>query len=143
MTSEDWKAYIQVVWVQDFPLKKSNSTNTSNEFIETLIDFWKHCTNGLNSKWLEKYDFSSAMVDLIPSIPGYHKSSQRNKYGHMRLRSLLERYDVKSSKNVYCQSSSIGTIHDNWLNGVLDSFKCKKSNFNLVYPNSLVVNRSK
>jgi tyrosyl-DNA phosphodiesterase 1 len=129
-----------VVWVQDFP--KSKETK-SNEFKETLIDFWKHCTNGLSCKWLDQFDFSNACVDLVPSVPGYHKFENKQKYGHLRLRSLLERNKVQSSKSVYYQASSIGRIYDNWLGEILESFKCEKSNFNLVFPSLEIVSKSR
>jgi tyrosyl-DNA phosphodiesterase 1 len=136
---KDWNIYVQVVWVQDFP--KSKETK-SNEFKETLIDFWKQCTNGLSCKWLDSFDFSNASVDLVPSVPGFHKSENRQKYGHLRLRSLLERNKVHSSKMLYCQASSIGRIYDNWLAEILESFKCEKTNFNLVFPSLDTVSKS-
>lgn len=42
-------------------------------------------------KKLQRVDFSSSQVVLIPSVPGSMKKADRDKYGHMKLRRLLER----------------------------------------------------
>lgn len=42
---------------------------------------------------LRQYDFTSARVALVPSVPGTrpkHKGADLYKYGHMRVRGLLE-----------------------------------------------------
>lgn len=143
LTQADWYAMSQCIFVQDFPLKTSNSTNLS-EFETILFDYWKHMTLGLPHKWLLKYDFSAAKVDLIPSIPGFHKGDDMYKYGHMRIRSLLKKYSITSMQSeVYFQCSSIGSITEKWLEEFCTSLGCRKEKFRLVYPTLQSVHNTK
>ncbi|CAN0317470.1 unnamed protein product, partial [Ectocarpus fasciculatus] len=59
---------------------------------------------------LSAYDFSSANVTLIPSVPGRHKGKDLYKYGHMRVRAVLAREEVHvrpGSHRVAFQAASI------------------------------------
>jgi hypothetical protein len=52
------------------------------------------------------YDYTSARVKLIASVPGYHSGKDLEKYGHMRLRKELskEKIPAKFDKSdVLCQ----------------------------------------
>ena len=42
------------------------------------------------SSAFRRHDFSSARAFLVPSVPGTHTGNDVNKYGHMRVRSLLQ-----------------------------------------------------
>lgn len=46
---------------------------------------------GLDSKPLQAFDYSTARVVLLTSVPGYHKGNSMKKYGHLQLREALKR----------------------------------------------------
>ena len=81
MTDIDWKRLGQVVWVQDFPQRAS-----SNKFVTSFATELREFLEALpvSAKMLDDFDFSSAKVELITSIPGFHKNTRLDKYGHMR-----------------------------------------------------------
>ena len=96
-TETDWKYKIQGVFVQDFPYKESPS---SSEFECSLL---AHCSRIIplgrtaQQQWkdtvqqLKQYDFSSAEVILISSVPGRHTGPTRNKWGQWKLRDELSK----------------------------------------------------
>jgi tyrosyl-DNA phosphodiesterase-1 len=59
---------------------------------------WPGCTTVLpeqgevriNAAFFRKFDFSSATVRLIASVPGYHQGHNLSKWGHMKLRKVLQ-----------------------------------------------------
>lgn len=62
---------------------------------------------------LRAYDFSSASAVLIPSVPGKHSGKNLYKYGHMRVRAVLEREEVHVRPNkhrVLFQPASIMSL---------------------------------
>jgi hypothetical protein len=77
-TQDDFSYKLQGIFTQDFPLKTSTSS-TSSLFESDLLAHCE-CITPVNSKakieWrltlekLRKYDFSSAEVILISSVPG-------------------------------------------------------------------------
>lgn len=140
MTSADWEIYIQTIWVQDFPI---SNTKTTSEFQTILFEHWNLLTCGLPTTWLSKYDFSNAKVDLVPSIPGFHKEKM-NDYGHLRIRSLLKKYNIKKNEgNVIFQFSSFGKLTQNWVKEFCKSVACDESQLKLVFPTFDTVVNSK
>jgi len=112
-----------------FPKKKDKSiqpSNSSGDFEDTLCDYVRSLGLPEFIK-LKGYDFSSASVILIPSVPGYHKGADRLKYGHMKVRSVLEKekmHEKFKTSPIACQFSSLGSLTENWLMGELaDSFR--------------------
>ena len=63
------------------------------------------------------YDLSNTGVKLVACVPGYHKAGDLGRYGHMRLRALLQREPVPASSapTVICQFSSQGSVSEDWL----------------------------
>jgi len=45
---------------------------------------------GSLSELLGRYDYSGTYGHLIPTVPGYHRDINLHKYGHMRIRKILE-----------------------------------------------------
>lgn len=134
LTNFDWDCYTQTIWVQDFPIKMSNSSSNNSiqtQFEKTLLDFWSHLTLKLPAAWLCKYDYSDAKVDLVPSVPGYHSNRQIECYGHMLLRGLIkdrlntEEHDALKQNNVYIQVSSMGSMNTKWLSEFATSLGVK------------------
>jgi tyrosyl-DNA phosphodiesterase-1 len=122
LSTFDWECYTQSIWVQDFPEKTTSSTSSNvTSFEKVLLDFWTHLTLKLPSKWLTKYDFSDAKVELVASVPGYHTGKQMEQYGHMSLRQLIkdnisaEDRKLLKQNNLYYQVSSLGSMNTKWL----------------------------
>ena len=91
LTKEDWNQIHQNVWFQDFPKTK---TPTTSAFGTELMNFIAQLK--LNPKFLMQYDFSIAKASLVCSVPGYHTGADFNKYGHLKLASLVEKTAAKS-----------------------------------------------
>lgn len=130
----------QALYVQDFPVraeKGSCSGGTSCEdafgtdFEQHLKRYLHHC-GGFDPASLDAYDFSSAAVALVASVPGYHMGRKVMDWGHMRLRHLLSMHatalpeEPASSpggglgagaveEGLICQFSSLGSLTPAWL----------------------------
>ncbi|KAJ0735266.1 putative phosphodiesterase I [Helianthus annuus] len=68
----DWNNKSQGLWMQDFPWKHGGSDKGSG-FESDLIDY-----------------LSALKVRLIAFVPGYHSGSNIKKWGHMKIRSVLQ-----------------------------------------------------
>ena len=131
-TEVDWTLKLQGTYVQDFPRKSSAS---SSEFECGLL---AHCDRIVpmgrkaQEQWtttleqLRLYDFSSAEVVLISSVPGRHQGPGRYKWGQWKLREELRQaavtvdedsaYDDKNNitdRTILMQFSSIGSLKNN------------------------------
>ncbi|KAF5828068.1 hypothetical protein DUNSADRAFT_18267 [Dunaliella salina] len=87
---------VQAMYHQDFP-PKDNLSPPSSDFEETFCDYVEQmrlppAEQDLILKAIRLHDFSSARVFLVPSVPGQHSGSALHKYGHMRLRHLLQQH---------------------------------------------------
>lgn len=89
--SIDWDNKSQGVWHQDFGLKllddssdeeKQSKTSSAEKRSRKQLDFETDLTEYLSAlgapvvtfcRELARFDFSTASVALVPSIPGYHK----------------------------------------------------------------------
>ncbi|KAL9667473.1 hypothetical protein QQ045_001834 [Rhodiola kirilowii] len=64
------------------------------------------------------FDYGSAGVRLIGSVPGYHTGANMKKWGHMKLRTMLQEctFPKKFQKSplVY-QFSSLGSLDEKWM----------------------------
>ncbi|KAL0353227.1 UNVERIFIED_CONTAM: Tyrosyl-DNA phosphodiesterase 1 [Sesamum angustifolium] len=127
----DWNNKTQGLWMQDFPWKDQNSTSKGCGFENDLIDYlgalkWHEFNVNLpplgsfsiNPYFFKKFDYSSAVVRLIASVPGYHSGSSLRKWGHMKLRSVLQECtfekQFETSPLVY-QFSSLGSLDEKWM----------------------------
>ncbi|KAF8410690.1 hypothetical protein HHK36_003223 [Tetracentron sinense] len=127
----DWNNKSQGLWMQDFPWKDQNDMNKRCGFENDLIDYlailkWPEFSVNvpilgnvnINSSFFKKFDYSSASVRLVASVPGYHKGPNLNKWGHMKLRTVLQEYvfekEFKKSPLAY-QFSSLGSLDEKWM----------------------------
>ncbi|CAN0913576.1 Tyrosyl-DNA phosphodiesterase 1 [Linum grandiflorum] len=127
----DWNNKTQGLWMQDFPWKDENNTNKGCGFETDLIDYlgalkWPEFTARLpslgsvkiNASFFKKFDYSDARVRLISYVPGYHTGSNMKKWGHMKLKAILQECvfdkEFKSSPLVY-QFSSLGSLDEKWM----------------------------
>ncbi|XP_073005062.1 tyrosyl-DNA phosphodiesterase 1 isoform X1 [Typha latifolia] len=133
----DWNNKTQGLWMQDFPWKDDKISNKGSFFENDLVDYLKTLkwpefsvkippvgNVSINAAFFKKFDYSSAMVRLIASVPGYHMGTNLKKWGHMKLRSVLEecKFDKEFCKSplVY-QFSSLGSLDEKWLNELASS----------------------
>ncbi|KAL0442896.1 UNVERIFIED_CONTAM: Tyrosyl-DNA phosphodiesterase 1 [Sesamum latifolium] len=97
----DWNNKTQGLWMQDFPWKDQNSTSNGCGFENDLIDY-----------------LGALKVRLIASVPGYHSGSSLRKWGHMKLRTVLQECtfekQFEKSPLVY-QFSSLGSLDEKWM----------------------------
>ncbi|CAN0050566.1 unnamed protein product, partial [Laminaria digitata] len=128
--STDVEDKSQGVWYQEFPLRKAETC----DFEESLVDYLEKVGGPAADfgRTLRQYDFGSARVALVPSVPGtgktQHKGAGLHKYGHMRVRSLLSTEKVllnEGGHKVVFQFSSLASLTDSpnqWLAELLSSF---------------------
>ncbi|KAK6590487.1 tyrosyl-DNA phodphodiesterase 1 (tdp1) [Cryptosporidium xiaoi] len=124
----DWKKKSQSIWVQDFP-KENTSKENRCEFKCYLIEFVQSVISDitLNKTWTEiigRFDFNNATAKLIGSIPGhFNAQKERPKWGHLRVKSVLEEIEKKkinkvseeyNTERLIMQFSSIGRISEKW-----------------------------
>ncbi|KAI4295847.1 hypothetical protein L6164_035847 [Bauhinia variegata] len=127
----DWNNKSQGLWMQDFPWKDKNSPNKGSGFENDLVEYlntlkWPEVSikfpnlgdYSINPSFFKKFDYSNAMVRLIASVPGYHTGTSLKKWGHMKLRSLLQECtfdeEFKNSPLVF-QFSSLGSLDEKWI----------------------------
>lgn len=152
LVERDWHKKQQCIWTQKFDLKNHNSSK-SCEFEETLIDYLNRSRLTEDVKECKNYDFSSAAVTLITSVPGRFSSREMLKYGHFKLRRELSRQFSLSGKefnNVLFTFSSVGSLSQDWLNDFQSSVyfskdgwdKHVKSPLKLIWPTTEEVRTS-
>ncbi|CAI9087769.1 OLC1v1021938C1 [Oldenlandia corymbosa var. corymbosa] len=127
----DWNNKSQGLWMQDFPWKDNNTESKRCGFETDLVDYlsslkWPEFNANLpelgsfsiNPSFFKKFDYSSAMVRLIASVPGYHSGTNLKKWGHMKLRSVLQECtfseEFRKSPLIY-QFSSLGSLDEKWM----------------------------
>ncbi|XP_062087520.1 tyrosyl-DNA phosphodiesterase 1 [Humulus lupulus] len=127
----DWNNKSQGLWMQDFPWKEQNKPSNGCPFENDLIDYlgalkWREFSVNLptlgsftiNSSFFKKFDYSNAEVRLIASVPGYHTGNNLKKWGHMKLRTVLQECtfdrEFQRSPLVY-QFSSLGSLDEKWM----------------------------
>ncbi|CAM0906127.1 unnamed protein product [Alopecurus aequalis] len=135
----DWNNKSQGLWMQDFPWKDANDINTNISFENDLVDYlralkWPEFRLNLpvagdvniNAAFFRKFDYSSSTVRLIGSVPGYHVGPNIKKWGHMKLRTVLEEciFDKLFCKSpLIYQFSSLGSLDEKWMS----EFACSLS----------------
>ncbi|KAJ3705221.1 hypothetical protein LUZ61_008926 [Rhynchospora tenuis] len=139
----DWNNKTQGLWMQDFPWKDASILSNRSPFENDLVDYLYALklpelqvnlpsigNVSINAAFFRMFDYSSAKVRLVASVPGYHTGSSLKKWGHMKLRSLLE--ECKFSKE-FCKSpliyqfSSLGSLDEKWLNEFGSSLSAGKT----------------
>lgn len=130
LTNGDWYYWGQIIWFQDFPLKKmDNDSNTNdndnmsnNDFAQYLNEFLKESMPyGYEGKrfWTElninvfDYNYSDCVVDLVASSNGRFKNKEKFQFGMGRLIDLIAYYkeqrpSLKANNSIMIQCSSIG-----------------------------------
>lgn len=127
----DWNNKSQGLWMQDFPWKDQKNSNKGCGFESDLVDYlstlkWPEFSADLHALgrfsigplFFKKFDYTSSAVRLIASVPGYHTGANLKKWGHMKMRSVLQEctFDKQFQKSplVY-QFSSLGSLDEKWM----------------------------
>ncbi|XP_050367388.1 tyrosyl-DNA phosphodiesterase 1 [Argentina anserina] len=127
----DWNNKSQGLWMQDFPWKDQSNPSKGCGFENDLIDYlsalkWPEFSVNLptlgafniNPGFFRKFNYSSAAVRLIASVPGYHTGNNVKKWGHMKLRTVLQEctFDKEFRKSPLAyQFSSLGSLDEKWM----------------------------
>ncbi|OEL28790.1 Tyrosyl-DNA phosphodiesterase 1 [Dichanthelium oligosanthes] len=143
MIHVDWNNKSQGLWMQDFPWKDAKDTNKKVPFENDLVDYlsalkWPEFRVNLpvigdvniNPAFFRRFDYSSSMVRLIGSVPGYHVGPNIKKWGHMKLRSVLEEcvFEKQFCKSpLIYQFSSLGSLDEKWMSEFTYSLSAGKS----------------
>jgi len=95
---QDWGDKTEGVWTQDFPRKAAGAGAPRSSAFEDDLVAYLHATkwpggrlvdgSAAGPESLRAYDFSTARVALVASVPGTHAG---NAFGHRRVKALLER----------------------------------------------------
>ncbi|XP_015695427.1 tyrosyl-DNA phosphodiesterase 1 isoform X2 [Oryza brachyantha] len=139
----DWNNKTQGLWMQDFPWKDTKDVNKNVSFENDLIDYlsaikWPEFRVNLrvvgdvniNAAFFRKFDYKSSSVRLIGSVPGYHVGPNIKKWGHMKLRSVLEgcTFEQQFCKSpLIYQFSSLGSLDEKWMSEFACSLSAGKS----------------
>uniref|UniRef100_A0A6N2KX78 PNK FHA domain-containing protein n=1 Tax=Salix viminalis TaxID=40686 RepID=A0A6N2KX78_SALVM len=132
----DWNNKSQGLWMQDFPWKEEEpgkGCGFENDLVDYLSmlkwpEFIVKLPNlgsiSINASFFKKFDYSNAVVRLIASVPGYHTGANLRKWGHMKLRNVLQECtfdnEFKRSPLVY-QFSSLGSLDEKWMTELASS----------------------
>ncbi|KAK3820241.1 MAG: tyrosyl-DNA phosphodiesterase I [Benniella sp.] len=127
----DWRNKTQAVFTTGRLKKKDQpSENPTCAFEHDLLEYLQNYNNHLvMTSRVSQYDFTGIRGVLIGSVPGRFSGSDKNKWGHMRLRSVLKQQveipkEYKQGSKIICQMSSIGSLGkdaEDWLRGEFES----------------------
>lgn len=119
------------MYLQDFPGKSPESLayasksedDFGNDFKLQLFKYFGKC-GGFDAAELDRYDFSTAAVAIVSSVPGYHSGQQLSDWGQLRLKQLLARHvkieaeqggGQQGGHGIICQASSFENLPKKWL----------------------------
>lgn len=113
-------------YIHDLPRRMNRSTSPSISGFEA--DLLEHLEGlGTPDNFIKTvrglYDYSSVKVHLVTSVPGTHSAMKAEKYGLLRLRSVvkgfglrLPREQVDGKLDLETCTASIGNLNAKWLN---------------------------
>lgn len=127
MIERDWRNKTQAIFTTGRLVKKPQLIGLATcAFERDLLEYMsKYSHHQEISARISQYDFTGVKGVLVGSVPGRFSGVEKNKWGHMRLRSVL-RQQVEISKacivnsKIICQISSVGSLGKNsqdWLRG--------------------------
>ncbi|XP_003390083.1 PREDICTED: tyrosyl-DNA phosphodiesterase 1-like [Amphimedon queenslandica] len=116
LIQKDWDQKTQGVWMS--PVFPKSTVKRSCKFQDDLLSYLDTYTGAAMNEWKEKvksHDMSSCRAHIIASVPGPHTGLNIFKWGHMKLRKVLEEHGPSASTTtkdwpVIGQFSSIGSL---------------------------------
>ncbi|XP_045757350.2 tyrosyl-DNA phosphodiesterase 1 isoform X2 [Mirounga angustirostris] len=115
----DWHQKTQGIWLSPLYPRIIHGTHTSGEstthFKADLISYLMAYNAPSLKEWIDiihKHDLSETNVYLIGSTPGRFQGSQKDNWGHFRLRKLLKEHACPKGESwpIVGQFSSIGSM---------------------------------
>ncbi|NXC21190.1 TYDP1 phosphodiesterase, partial [Corythaeola cristata] len=122
LIAEDWHQKTQGIWLSPLyprlPQGRSGSVGESEtNFKSDLISYLMAYNSPALKEWIDliqEHDLSETRVYLLGSTPGRYQGSDKEKWGHLRLRKLLKEHassiPTQESWPVVGQFSSIGSM---------------------------------
>ncbi|XP_072721575.1 tyrosyl-DNA phosphodiesterase 1 isoform X2 [Ciconia boyciana] len=122
LIAEDWHQKTQGIWLSPlYPRLPQGTTGSAGEsetnFKSDLISYLMAYNSPTLKEWIDliqEHDLSETRVYLLGSTPGRYQGSDKEKWGHLRLRKLLKEHassvPAKESWPVVGQFSSIGSM---------------------------------
>ncbi|KAF9433520.1 tyrosyl-DNA phosphodiesterase 1 [Entomortierella beljakovae] len=131
MIEIDWRNKTQGVFKTGRLKKKINlSPLPSCSFQRDLIEYLQHYKDHQEfTNKIVNHDFTSVRGVLIASVPGKFSGPDKNKWGHLKLRSVLRRQveiqkEFLFNSKIICQISSVGSLgkdSQDWLRGEFEA----------------------
>ncbi|XP_034171355.2 tyrosyl-DNA phosphodiesterase glaikit [Osmia lignaria lignaria] len=155
--SDDWENRTQGIWMSPHlpPLPKSANTSDGESptgFKKDLLLYLNKYRLPASTEWtsaVQRADFSSVNVFFLASVPGRHKGTEYDSWGHRKLGYVLSKHATLPPDaprwTLVAQSSSIGSLgpnYESWLLKEITSSMSKESpsslkshpNFQFIYP---------
>ncbi|XP_032997202.1 tyrosyl-DNA phosphodiesterase 1 isoform X1 [Lacerta agilis] len=122
LIDDDWYQKTQGIWLSPLypklPLGAAESAGESHtNFKCDLIGYLRSYSSPTLNEWVEiikQHDLSETRVYLLGSTPGRYQGSEKEKWGHLRLRKLLKEHATQlpdhHSWPIIGQFSSIGSL---------------------------------
>ncbi|XP_072895465.1 tyrosyl-DNA phosphodiesterase 1 [Hemitrygon akajei] len=132
---DDWYQKTQGIWVSPlYPRLPEGSPETAGEsatgFKGDLIDYLASYRSSGLSEWIDhvkQHDLSLTRVYLIGSTPGRHQGTEKQKWGHLKLRKVLSgcgsSVASRESWPLIGQFSSIGSLGGDGTKWLCSEFK--------------------
>ncbi|KAM9380907.1 tyrosyl-DNA phosphodiesterase 1 [Phaethornis superciliosus] len=122
LIAEDWHQKTQGIWLSPlYPRLLQGTTGSAGEsetnFKSDLVSYLMAYNSPALKEWIDliqEHDLSETRVYLLGSTPGRYQGSDKEKWGHLRLRKLLKDHAssiaAQESWPVVGQFSSIGSM---------------------------------
>ncbi|NXW13940.1 TYDP1 phosphodiesterase, partial [Circaetus pectoralis] len=122
LIAEDWHQKTQGIWLSPlYPRLPQGTTGSAGEsetnFKSDLVSYLLAYNSPTLKEWIDliqEHDLSETRVYLLGSTPGRYQGSDKEKWGHLRLRKLLKEHassiPAQESWPVVGQFSSIGSM---------------------------------
>ncbi|KFZ47816.1 Tyrosyl-DNA phosphodiesterase 1, partial [Antrostomus carolinensis] len=122
LIAEDWHQKTQGIWLSPlYPRLPQGTAGSAGEsetnFKSDLISYLMAYNSPTLQEWIDliqEHDLSETRVYLLGSTPGRYQGSDKEKWGHLRLRKLLKEHasskPAQESWPVVGQFSSIGSM---------------------------------
>ncbi|NXU75277.1 TYDP1 phosphodiesterase, partial [Oreotrochilus melanogaster] len=122
LIAEDWHQKTQGIWISPlYPRLLQGTAGSAGEsetnFKSDLVSYLMAYNSPALKEWIDliqEHDLSETRVYLLGSTPGRYQGSDREKWGHLRLRKLLKDHAssiaAQESWPVVGQFSSIGSM---------------------------------
>ncbi|KAF9165804.1 tyrosyl-DNA phosphodiesterase 1 [Actinomortierella ambigua] len=126
LIARDWRNKTQGVFSTGILHKKaSEHLHSTCAFERDLQDYLSRYQNMAMTARVSQFDFSGVKGVLVASVPGSFSGQERNRWGHMRLRSVLRQQvelsqEARERSKIIIQISSIGSLGPeatDWLRG--------------------------